>query len=325
MKTATLVLFMTGWLFSLVHGQNASPQPPVLGVSEFLALEVPKYKVERLTLEATVAKLEEMAKLQTGQGVPSIKVVRYGQTVSTEANPWEERELLTLEVERDSVANILNYIGELTGFVRYADKWQLGLFQVPQLPERSSTASTAPSGSMSIAQFMAFKVPEFQCVNASSAEAVSKLREVVSKASGKRSPVIGVVDYDTDAKRERPPVRPEDIPRVTLDLKDTAAGELLRYIAELSCRSTRFTDSCIGLRDILGLYHPKAVREFRLKEITAVWGKPQKPIAGWLQDILPVPLADVVGVNESTGQVFITCPPEYMRSVLQPPKSEKRK
>ncbi|MEZ0275444.1 MAG: hypothetical protein ACAH88_11115 [Roseimicrobium sp.] len=324
MKAATLVLLVTGWLFSSASGQGTNPNPPEMGVGQFLGLNIAEYKIERLTLEAAVSKLQEVASQQTGEAAPAIKIIRYGQNESTEVNIWQARELLTLEVKQDSVANILRYLGDLTGFIRNTDLPQLRLFQVPHFPDNFSMEPSVPSGSMGVAQFVKLKVPKFQCAQISFEAAVSQLREAVAKVSGKQAPVICLVDYERERKGNQNSTSRESSPRISLNLENTAAGEILRYIAELAGRKTMTSNSCIGLYQLLGLSHPREVREFSLKEITAVWGKPQKPIAGWLEKVLPVPMFDTVWVNENTGQVFVTGLTEYMGSVLHPPEGTQK-
>lgn len=107
---------------------------------------------------------------------------------------------------------------------------------------------------------------------------------------------------------------------VSFDLKEDTAGNIVRYIAELGSCITKYHASCIGLHEALGFHHPKVVRQYSMKDIIAAWGKPEKPIADWLEKTLRdhgIPVSDVVGVNERTGQVFITCPPEFAGAILR--------
>jgi hypothetical protein len=313
------VAAISGSAFSQESNPKASA--PELGIAGFLASDLPEFEVQNLDLGAAVEKLRAAVTQQYPATAPAVGVIRYEGNHSTEPNPWQMRESISLALGKCSAADVLHYLAEGSGFVTYADKWRIELYQVPvSKASRAGTLSPDLKDALSVREFMKLKMPQFRCENASVQEAVRILRETSAKVSGKQSPPVVVLRY---RQLEAPPVveRSRANP-VSFDLKDVPVGDVLRYIAELSGCSIEFRDTCMVIREVATLYHPKHLRQFQLKELEAVWGNAGKPVEEWLAGKLTdsgIPLLDL-GVNERTGQVFITCAPEYISQILRGPE-----
>ncbi|QIF05401.1 hypothetical protein G5S37_29140 [Roseimicrobium sp. ORNL1] len=298
--------------------QEPNGSPSAHTIASFLAADLPDFQIQNLDLEAAVEALRTAVTKHTSSTAPAIGVIRYDGNPPTEANPWQMRESISLALGKCSAADVLHYLAEGTGFVTYADRWRVVLYEVPvSTASRAGTLSPNLKGTMSVREFAKLKLPKFRCENASAQEAVRILRETSAKVSGKQSPPVVVIRF---RRPEAPPVVEADrATPVSFDLKDLPAVDVLRYIGELSGCTIEFRDTCMVIREVATLYHPKHLRQFQLTELEAVWGKAGRPVEDWLvQKLTDIPVLDI-GYNERTGQVFIVCPPEYMGAILRGP------
>lgn len=306
--------------------QEPKVDSPELGTSQFLATDLPEFKIQDMDLESVVEKLRTAVAQQHRKTVPTIGVIRYDGNPITETNPWKMRESLSLTLEKCSAADVLHYLGESAGFVTRTDKWRIELYEVPvTVSSKAGSVSASLQGTLSVRDFTRLRLPRFQCSEATAQEAVQILRETAAKASGKRIPPVVVIRYRNP---EDPSfVEGDKLRAVSLDLEHVPAGEALRYMAELTGFRLEYHDTSIALCDIMSLYHPKVVRQFQLKNLEAVWGKAGKPVEKWLENKLRdngIPVSDPIGFNERTGQVFIATPPEYKGAILRGPEKKSR-
>ncbi len=171
---------------------------------------------------------------------------------------------------------------------------------------------------LSIVEFLALDIPAYKVEKAKLEDAVEQLRALAKKQTGREAPPIGIVRYRKITSTEANPWEMEAA--VSFELKHASAGLILRYAAELGGCHLQSNYWTIGLYELPALYHPRPLREFKLKDFIKVYGKPSKPIEQWLWDKLEAEDIRVwdIGVNEHTDQVFLATDPEGLNKLLRP-------